>query len=148
MGFREGAYASVLSVQKGRGNYYDVNLSVNKKDKQTGQYFRDFSGFVMFIGSAANEIAKLNGQNFKNNGFKPLARIKLGEVDTSNTYNAETRVTYTHHKVFTFTWEGANNTVSNTGAGGTNTTNNAQNDTADINSFVNTVPEDEEGLFT
>ena len=37
MGFRSGAYASVFSVERGRGNYYDVNIATSRKDKVTGK---------------------------------------------------------------------------------------------------------------
>lgn len=99
MGFRNGAYASVFAVKKGKGNWYDVNLVINKKG-QDGNYVRDFNGFAMFIGDAATVIGKYDGQNAKDNGNRPLARIKLDSVDVSNSYNSEKKTTYTTFKVF------------------------------------------------
>ena len=35
MGFRTGAYASVFSVKRGQGNFYDVNITTSHKDRIT-----------------------------------------------------------------------------------------------------------------
>lgn len=102
MGFRNGAYASIFSVKKGHGNYYDVNLTTSRKRRDTGDYETDFRGFARFIGEAATGIAKFDGKDSKNNGNHPVARIKLGSVDVSNSYNTSTNKSYTNFIVFSF----------------------------------------------
>lgn len=133
MGFRSGAYAAVFSVKKGNGKYYDVNLTTSKKDKSSGNYNTDFRGFARFIGNAADTIAKYSGKN-----GSPVCRIKLGDVEVTNSYNKEKDITYTNYAVFSCEIADGNN-----GA----TTHNQK----DIAKYVNSMPsmpEDEEGLFT
>lgn len=137
MGFRSGAYATVFSVKKGNGNYYDVNLSTSHKDRQSGNYVRDFNGFVRFVGEAAKAIAKFDGRNSKDNGNKPVTRVKLGDVDARNTYDATKKVTYYNFTVFTF--EDANDN------GGSN---NKKSSNKTANDFVNNVPSGDDDLFT
>ncbi len=136
MGFRNGSYASVFSVKKGNGKYYDVNITTSKKDKSTGSYNTDFRGFVRFIGNAANAIAKYEGRS-----GSPICRIKLGDVEVTNSYNKEKNVTYTNYAVFSFEMADGNN----------NAKGNIAQDQREIAKYVNSMPsmpEDEEGLFT
>lgn len=145
MGFRTGAYASVFSVKKGNGNYYDVNITTSRKDKNTGNYVRDFGAYVRFVGDAANVVARFDGKTSKDNGNRPLARVKLGDVDTTNNYNAEKRTTYTNYAVFT-----CEEVEGTSVGGGTYTTNNHNtvSNGKNINDFVNEIPSGEEELFT
>ena len=70
-----------------------VRISINRKDKNTGEYVQDFGGYVSFIGTAcADKAAKL----------KPKDRIKLGDVDVNNRYDAERKVTFTNFNVYSF----------------------------------------------
>ena len=70
-----------------------VRMSVSRKNKKTGEYEQDFSGFVLAIGTAtASKAAKL----------KEGDRIKLGDVDVTTKYDKEKRVTYTNYKMFSF----------------------------------------------
>lgn len=149
MGFRTGAYASVFSVKRGAGNFYDVNLTTSHKDRNSGNYVRDFGAYVRFVGDAANVVAKFNGKNSKDNGGRPLARIKLGDIDTTNTYNAAKNITYTNHVVFSC------EEVDGTSTGGSNFSNNSYsnqnrpaNNMGSINDYVSSIPEDEAALFT
>lgn len=150
MGFRTGAYASVFSVKRGQGNFYDVNITTSHKDRSSGNYVRDFGAYVRFVGDAANVVAKLDGKNSKDNGGRPLARIKLGDIDTTNTYNAAKGITYTNHVVFTC------EEVDGSSVGGSNNTNNSfrnnqpngGNTMQSINDYVSNIPEDEAALFT
>lgn len=93
MGFRKDAWATVWGVEVKSDTNTIVRLSINKKDRGSGEYVQDFGGFVSFIGSvAAKKAAKL----------KEKDRIKLGDVDVTNTYNKEKNVTYTNFKCFGF----------------------------------------------
>ncbi len=93
MGFRTGSYATVWSVEPKSPANTKVRLSTSRKNKQTGEYEQDFSGFVNFAGTvAASKAAKL----------KEKDRIKLGDVDVTTKYNKETKVTYTNYACFSF----------------------------------------------
>lgn len=70
-----------------------VRLSISRKNRQTGEYEQDFSGFVSFVGTAAAKNAAC---------LKEGDRIRLGDVDVTTNYNAEKRVTYTNYKAFSF----------------------------------------------
>ena len=101
MGFRTGAYAKVWKTED-KGNYSVVELSTSKKNKQTGKYETDFNGkFVRFIGQAHTDIKKYG------DGIK----IKLGDVEVTNNYNKETKMSYTNFLVFSF--EAEEGSVSN-----------------------------------
>ena len=150
MGFRTGAYASVFSVKRGNGNYYDVNITTSHKDRSSGNYVRDFGAFVRFAGDAANVVARFDGKSSKDNGNRPLARVRLGDVDTTNTYNAAKGITYTNHVVFTC------EEVEGTSVGGGNYAANSHDNvhgnngghTKSMDDYVSSIPDDEAALFT
>lgn len=93
MGFRTGAYAKVWEVSPMSDTSTKVRLSVSRKNKQTGEYEQDFSGFVLCIGTAAARNAAR---------LKEGARIKLGDCDVTTKYDAQKKVTYTNYKLFSF----------------------------------------------
>lgn len=93
MGFRTGAYAKVWEVTPMSDTSTKVRMSVSRKNKQTGEYEQDFSGFVLAIGTAAaRNAAKL----------KEGTRIKIGDCDVTTKYDAQKKVTYTNFKMFSF----------------------------------------------
>lgn len=92
MGFRNGAYATVWQVEPGKGKFYKVRISTSKKNRQTDQYEQDFSGFCTFIGTAMEGAKNL----------KERDRIQLKEVEVTNTYNKDTKQSYTNFNVFAF----------------------------------------------
>lgn len=104
MGFRKDAWASVWSVEEGRGNTMKVRLSTSRKIKGTEDYEQDFSGFCTFIGNAKAKAEKL----------KPKDRIKLGDVDVTTWYNKEKGVEYITYKVFDFETSGSNQVTKTT----------------------------------
>ena len=150
MGLRTGAYASVFSVKRGNGNYYDVNITTSHKDRSSGNYVRDFGAFVRFAGDAANVVARFDGKSSKDNGNRPLARVRLGDVDTTNTYNAAKGITYTNHVVFTC------EEVEGTSVGGGNYAANSHDNVhgnngghaKSMDDYVSSIPDDEAALFT
>lgn len=93
MGFRTGAYASVWDVTPVNDRNTKIRISTSNKNKTTGQYEQDFSGFVLCLGTACAAKAA---------GLTKGARIKLGDVDTTNRYDSEKKITYTNHKMFSF----------------------------------------------
>ena len=92
MGFRLGAYGKIWSVEPGKGNYTKCRMSISRKNKETGEYDQEFSGFVMFIGQAHAKAQRL----------KEGDRIKLGDVDVTTTYNKEQNREYVNYKCFDF----------------------------------------------
>lgn len=93
MGFRSGAWATVWEVKPISNTATDIRISISRKDKDSGEYVQDFSGFVRCIGTAAaSKAAKLQERD----------RIKLGDTDVSTNYNKEKGVTYTNFKMFSF----------------------------------------------
>ena len=107
MGFRTGSFAKVWEVKLISDTNVQLRLSVSRKNKQSGEYVQDFSGYVNAVGTAAAKKAAC---------LKEGDRIKLGDVDVTTKYDAEKKVTYTNFKMFSFELDGdtttpkANNT--------------------------------------
>ena len=104
MGFRTGAYAKVWEVSPMSDTNTKIRISVSRKNKQTGEYEQDFSGFVLCIGTAAAKKATLLHEG---------SRIKIGDCDVTTKYDAAKKATYTNYKIFSFEdadGDGANNT--------------------------------------
>lgn len=93
MGLRTGACATIWTSEPVSDTMTKCRISISRKNKQTGEYETDFSGFVSFIGSLAAKKAA---------GLKEKDRIRLGDVDVTNRYDKEKGVTYTNFKVFSF----------------------------------------------
>lgn len=93
MGFKKDVWATVWSIESVSGTMTKGRISISRKNRMTGEYETDFSGFITFVGTACARKA-LN--------LKERDRIKLGDVDVSNSYNKEKNVTYTNFKVFSF----------------------------------------------
>lgn len=106
MGFRPGAYAKVWEVTPMSDTSTKVRMSVSRKNKQSGEYEQDFSGFVLAIGTAAAHKAA---------SLKAGDRIKLGDVDVSTKYDQEKKVTYTNFKMFSFEIENGRNASGGSG---------------------------------
>jgi len=97
MGFRTGSFCTVWETKPGRGNFTNVRLSISRKNKDTGEYETDFSGFCDFIGTAHAKAAML----------KERSRITLGDVDVSKVYDAKAKREYINFKVFDFEFSDA-----------------------------------------
>lgn len=96
MGFRTGSWCKVWQIEPKSDTATQLRVSISRKNKQTGEYEQDFSGFVSCIGQAsAKKAAKLAEGD----------RIKLGDIDVTTTYNRETKVQYVNYKVFSFQTE-------------------------------------------
>ncbi len=93
MGFRTGAYAKVWEVKPRSDTNVSLRISINRKNKQTGEYEQDFSGFVNAFGTTAAKKAA---------SLKEGDRIKLGDVDVSTRYDKDKKVTYTNFSLFSF----------------------------------------------
>lgn len=71
-----------------------LRMSVSRKNKQTGEYEQDFSGFVLAVGTMAARKAL---------SLEKGARIKIGDCDVTTKYDPQKKVTYTNYKLFSFT---------------------------------------------
>ncbi len=97
MGFRTGAFAKVWEVSPMSDTSTKVRMTISRRNRKTGEYEQDFSGFVLAIGTAAARKAA---------ALKEGDRIKLGDVDVSTKYDKEKKVTYTNFKMFSFEKDG------------------------------------------
>ncbi len=102
MGFRKEAYATVWEIEPISDTRTKGRISISKKNRSTGEYETDFNGYVSFIGTVAAKNASQ---------LKERDRIKLGDIDVSNKYDAEKKVTYTNFKIFSFETQNANSAV-------------------------------------
>lgn len=93
MGFRTDSYATVWSVEPVSDTKTKGRITISRKNRQTGEYEQDFSGFVDFIGTAAAKKAA---------SLKERDRIKLKDIDVSTNFVQEKGVTYTNFKIFSF----------------------------------------------
>lgn len=93
MGFRTGAHAKIWKVEPFSDTSTKLRISISRKNKQSGEYEQDFSGFVSAIGTAAAKKAAC---------LKEGDKIKLGDVDVTTSYNKDKNITYTNYKIFSF----------------------------------------------
>jgi len=91
-GFRVNSYATIFSIEPGKGNWTKCRVSISRKNRDTGEYEQDFGGYVMMIGPAHAKAQKLRERD----------RIQLKEVDVSNRYDKEKQREYTDFKCFDF----------------------------------------------
>lgn len=99
MGFcQDRSYMTVWSVEpSATGKTTKVRLSSSKKNKQTGEYEQDFSGYCTFIGDANTRAATLREKD----------RIRLKECDVETRYDKTAKREYVNFKVFSFELAGA-----------------------------------------
>lgn len=93
MGFRQGAFARIWSIED-KGKYYTGNMSTSRKKQDGSGYETDFQdGFVRFVGSAHEA---LNGVEIPKKGLA----VKLSSCEVTNRYDPNTKKTYTNYAVF------------------------------------------------
>ena len=131
MGFRNGAYARIWSVEKGQGNYYVADMSTSRKG-QDGEYQKDWSNkFVRLIGGAAEKASSLNVP----------CTVRIGDCDVTNYYDKAKETMYTNYAIFSF-MEDDNNTGAEKKSSTKKSTKSAKK--LDDTNFVD-VPDDENG---
>ena len=93
MGFRNGAYATVWEVDSLSNTRSKGRISTSYKNKDTGEYEQDFGGYVYFIGSACAKKAL---------SLRTKDRIKIGDIEVTNRYDAKAKREYMDLKIFSF----------------------------------------------
>ena len=93
MGFCNGSYAKIWKIEHKSGTWARVNLSVSIKDRDTGEYTTEFSGFVDFFGTA-------NVQHLSRH--KEGDRIQLERVDVRTPKDETTGKYYTNYICWSF----------------------------------------------
>ena len=97
MGFRVNAICKVWQIMPKSDVNTQLRVSTSRKNKQTGNYDQDFSGFVSCVGAAAaKKAAKLNEG----------ARIQIKECEVTTNYNKDKNITYTNFAIYDFLAEG------------------------------------------
>ena len=95
MGFKNGTFATLWNVDKQNQkliNFYEkyaeISVAISKKDKATNAYKTEFSGRVRCIGKAFETLKSL--------ALAEKDRVKLNEVEVTNSYDQVKKVTYTN----------------------------------------------------
>jgi len=87
--FSVGSFAKVWEIKKIAEKYTDLRISTSKKVEE-GKYTQDFGGFVRLVGKAHQDGQYLTeGDSFK-----------IVRCGVENSYNKETKTTYTNFIVF------------------------------------------------
>ena len=96
-GFRKGSFATVWKVEPKSDKWTKIRINISRKNKDTGDWEEEFSGFVECLGTAcASKAAKL----------KERDRIRLGDVDVTTRYDKASNTTYTNFKMTDFEMAG------------------------------------------
>lgn len=89
MSFRQNAWAKCWSIEPGERST-KVRISTSRKNKQTGEYEQDFSGFVTLAATAHQDAAQLSvGDTFQ-----------IGECEVTSRYDKEKQKGYTNFTVY------------------------------------------------
>lgn len=97
MGFCSGAYATVWSVESKSPTVTTGRVSISKKNKETGAYEDEYSGYIGFIGTnCAAKALRLRERD----------RIRLGNVDCRKLWDKGKQREYRNDQVFSFYVEG------------------------------------------
>ena len=91
MGFRSGAWLKIWEVTPGDKST-KVRGSISKKNKQSGQYEQDWSGFATLAGTAHREASKI----------KVGDTIKIGDCDVTSRYVKEQEKEYINFSIYSF----------------------------------------------
>lgn len=93
MGFSSKKWCTIWSVEPFSASSTKGRISCSRKNRETGEYEDDFSGYVLFVGTAAaNKAMQL----------KEKDRIRLGDVEVKTKYVPEKNITYYNFYVYSF----------------------------------------------
>lgn len=101
MGFRNGAWMSVFGVYPKTGGITQILGSTSRKDKDSGEYVTDFSGYCSCIGNAVAQKAL----QIKPSAGHPV-KIHLGDVEVKQTFemgpDGKRVPKYTNFNIYSF----------------------------------------------
>lgn len=93
MGFRTGAYATIWQTKETKSDKVTrAQISINRKNKQTDEWERDFSHWVKLIGSANQKAA----------GLSERSRVKILECEALAEYNKDKETTFYDFIIYDF----------------------------------------------
>lgn len=93
MGFRNDGYLTVWEVKPTESKRVTrARVSSSRKDRESGEWETDFSGWVKFLGNSAEAALKL----------KQKDRIVAKRVEVQNSYNKEKDREYTDFIIWDF----------------------------------------------
>ena len=103
MGFKNSAIATIWKIKDidGENIFRDVQISTSRKNKKTGEYESDFSGYVRFVANAVVGVESL----------KEKDRIVLKNVDVSRRYDKKKGREFVNFTVYE--WERMENRSNN-----------------------------------
>ena len=106
MAFQNHCYATVWNVDVDRNGRVNVQISTSRKNRNTGEYFTDFSSkYVRFDGDAAEPAKSLSRMD----------RIKLLSCSVTNGKSKSGDKWNTYFTVFNFEKVDRNNNANNEG---------------------------------
>lgn len=93
MGFGVNNYCKIWSVED-KGKYSVANVSVSKKNQETGEYVTEFQdGYVRLVGNAHTDM---QGVNVPKNGVS----AKITSCDVTHYWDKQKNKTYTNYVIF------------------------------------------------
>ena len=108
MGFRQGAYCRIWSVEN-KGNYSTARITISRLDKSTGTYTTDFQdGFVRLVGQAHTAFKDIKIDEKKG------ITAKISSCEVTNVYTSpDGKVSNTpHYAIFGVEIDGGDNRKS------------------------------------
>ncbi len=97
----------VWSTERKTDTLTSGRVTVSRRDKTSGEFVQEFSGYVAFIGTACAAKAL---------GLKPKQRVRLGDVDVTRRYDKEAGREYVNFNIYSF--EPADESDGGPGGGG------------------------------
>lgn len=105
MSFKTNGYLTIWEITPISDTMVKARVSSSRKNKMSGEYETDFSGFVTFNGtSAASKALNLHERD----------RIKLGDVDVTTKYDKAQNTIYTNFRIWSFELADSQQPSSNT----------------------------------
>ena len=99
--FHDGPFVTVWEIKSKNDNYVRVRISSSRKDKETNEYFTDFSGFVSLIGAALKKFPRIESA-IEEDG---RCRIKINTFSISNRYDREEGKEYNNYGILDFSFQ-------------------------------------------
>lgn len=94
--FCDGCKAKIWKIQRCEERYADVQVSTSSKNKQSGEWETDFSGFCRILGKDMTD--KIRGTAIPKGGLK----VELNRVAVKQNYNKEKKQAFTEFIIWDF----------------------------------------------